>query len=150
MKLRLEWAKQVKLSDGSPEGLIYSLDHSPLPSTPGVYVFGRRYGKNFGALYVGKAQALRQRVRGQLKNLPLMLHVKNARKGERVLLPGQFIPRPGQETGTCIALPERALIRYFLSEGHDLVNKQRTKIKRHEVSFSKARHIVPRLMFLDR
>jgi hypothetical protein len=27
----------------------------------------------------------------------------------------------------------RALIRYFLSEGHDLVNEQGTRIRRHEL-----------------
>jgi hypothetical protein len=31
-------------------------------------------------------------------------------------------------------LIERALIRYFLSEGHDLVNKQGVRIRRHEIT----------------
>ena len=150
MKLRLEWGRQITLSDASRQNLIYSFDHSSLPEVAGVYVFGRRYGRNFEALYVGKAGVLRWRVRGQLKNLPLMLHLKNAKNGKRVLLIGRFIPKPGQKEEKCLVLLERVLIRYFLSEGHDLVNKQGARLRRHEVASIGSKRTVPRLMFLDR
>jgi hypothetical protein len=124
MKLQLEWARAMPLRDaGRFENLLYTLDYSELPETSGVYVLGRRYGRKFEALYVGKAGSIRWRVRGQLKNLPLMLHLKKAKSGKRIILAGRFVPRPGQQEAKCLTLLERALIRYFLSEGHDLVNK---------------------------
>jgi hypothetical protein len=71
MKLQLEWARPIPLRDaGREENLLYTFDYSKLPEVTGVYVLGRRFGRTFEALYVGKAGALRGRVRGQLKNLP--------------------------------------------------------------------------------
>jgi hypothetical protein len=99
---------------------------------------------------VGKAGALRGRVRGQLKNLPLMLHLKKAKTGKRIVLAARFISRPGQQEKKCLTLLERALIRYFLSEGHDLVNKQGVRLRRHEITSKNPRRLVPRLMFVDR
>ena len=150
MKLRLEWAHPMPLRNASrDENLLYSCDYAKLPTKAGVYVFGRRFGKNFEALYVGKANAIRWRVRGQLKNLPLMLHLKNAKSGERVVLAGRFIPRRGQQEAKCLRLLERALVRYFFSEGHDLVNKQGARLRRHEITL-RGSNSLPHLMFVDR
>lgn len=51
-----------------------------------------------------------------------------------------------------LALAERALIRYFLSEGHDLVNKQGTRLRRHELQSSGThpKRFFPRNMYLER
>jgi hypothetical protein len=76
----LEWGRPIQLRDGSRQNLIYSVDQSKLPKVAGVYVFGRHYGNNFEALYEGKANGLHGRIKGQLKNLPLMLHLKNCHK----------------------------------------------------------------------
>lgn len=149
MKLRLEWLRPLMLADASEQNMIYSFDFSKLPDTAGVYVFGRRYGKQFEALYVGKAGGLRWRTKGQLNNLRLMQHLKNAKSGKRVLLAGRFISKGGQQEKKCLDILERALIRYFLSEGHDLVNKQGTRLRRHEISSARSKN-VPRLMFVDR
>jgi hypothetical protein len=151
MKLRLEWGRPMPLRNaGRDENLIYGFDHTKLPVAAGVYVFGRRYGKNFEALYVGKANAIRWRVRDQFKNLPLMMHLKKAKNGKRVILAGRFVSKPGQKEQKCLSLLERALIRYFLSEGHDLVNKQGARLRRHEIVSAGSKRIVPRLMFVDR
>jgi hypothetical protein len=151
MKLQLEWARPMPLRDASrDENLIYTFDYSKLPETAGVYVFGRRYGRNFEALYVGKANTIRWRVRSQLKNLPLMLHLKKAKSGKRIILAGRFVSRPGQQEAKCLALLERGLIRFFLSEGHDLVNKHGARLRRHEITSKNPRRLIPRLMFVDR
>jgi hypothetical protein len=92
---------------GRHQNLLYTFDHRKLPIGAGVYVFGRRFGRNFEALYVGKANAIRWRVRGQLKNLPLMLHLKNGKIGKRVVLAGRFISKPGQQGKKCLTLLER-------------------------------------------
>lgn len=138
------------MKDATRENLIYSVDRAKLPNVAGIYVFGRRFGKSFEALYVGKATSIRGRLHGQFKNLPLMLHLKNARIGRRVVLIGNYVGSPGQNAARCITLVERALIRYFLSEGHDLVNKQGTRLRRHEIRSIGSARIVPALMFLDK
>ena len=82
MKLQLEWARAMPLRDARrDENLIYTVDWAKLPETCGVYVFGRRFGRNFEALYVGQAtNGIGARVRQQLKNLPLMLHLKGKKR----------------------------------------------------------------------
>lgn len=150
MKLRLEWMRPLTLVDASDQNLIYSFDFTKLPEVAGVYVFGRRYAKQFEALYVGKAGALRWRTKGHVNNLRLMQHMKNAKNGKRVLLAGRFIPKPGQQEDKCLGILERALIRYFLSEGHDLVNKAGTRLRRHEIVTVGSKREVPALMFVDR
>lgn len=153
MRMYLEWGRPILLSDGSKENLIYLIDRDSLPVAPGVYVFGRRRRNGeFEALYVGSAANLRSRVWGHQKNLPLMMHLKSARYGHRLVRAGVFKPRPGQKVEKCLPLIERALIRYFLSEGHDLANKQGTRLRRHEIA-SEGRHpnlFTPKLMFVDR
>jgi len=65
MELKLEWTRRIPLKNGAP-GLIYTVDLEKLPWAPGVYIFGRTFGRNFEALYVGRAQRIRGRIRGQL------------------------------------------------------------------------------------
>jgi hypothetical protein len=136
MILNVEWSRALPLRDGSKLNMIYTMAIDRVPRVPGVYIFGRRYGQNFEALYVGKANKIRGRVRGQFNNLRLMQHLKNAKSGKRVLLAGHFKAKPGQAKGKCLNLIERALIRHFLSEGHDLVNKQGVRLRRHEIESS--------------
>jgi hypothetical protein len=153
MKLYIEWENPIPLTDGSDQTLIYVVDPERLPNLSGVYVFGRRRRNGgFEALYVGKADNIRGRVWGHRKNLPLMMHLKNAKQGKLFVRAGVYRARPGQKPDRCIPIIERALIRYFLSEGHDLVNKAGTRLRRHEIS-TVGRHpnlFIPKLMFVDR
>ncbi len=153
MKLHVQWNRPVPLTDARRQGLIYWTDLDKLPDVPGVYVFGRRFGTGFEALYVGKAKNLRRRVKGHLtKNLRLMLRVKDARAGQRIILAGRFIAKPGQQEDKCLRLIERSLIRHFLSEGHDLSNIQGAKLRQHEV-ISAGKHpkqLIPKLMYLEK
>lgn len=152
MKLYLEWHNPVPLTDGSKQNLIYVVDPKRLPSAPGIYIFGRqRRTGGHEALYVGRAGNIRGRVWGHRNNLQLMVHLKNAKQGKIFVRVGVLKLRPGQKPEKCLAIIERALIRYFLSEGHDLVNKAGTRLRRHEIS-SVGRHpqrFIPRLMFVD-
>jgi hypothetical protein len=153
MKLFLNWENPIPLLDGSDQNLIYVVEPERLPKAAGIYVFGRRRRNGgFEALYVGKADNIRSRVWGHRKNLPLMMHLKNAKQGKLVVRAGIFNARPGQTPVKSIPIIERALIRYFLSEGQDLVNKAGTRLRRHEIS-TVGRHpnqFIPKLMFVDR
>lgn len=153
MKLHVAWEKPVPLKDASKQNLIYVVDPDRLPNLAGIYVFGRkRRNGGFEALYVGRADNIRARVWGHRKNLPLMMHLKQARQGKLVVRAGVFKARPGQRPEKCIPIIERALIRHFLSDGHDLVNKAGTQLRRHEIS-TVGRHpnqFIPKCMFVDR
>lgn len=151
MKLGVEWSSSIKLKDATNDNLIYKLDLDRMPRAAGVYVFGRKWGGQFEALYVGKAGKIRGRIKSQLNNLRLMQHLKNAKAGTRVVMIGRFIGKPGQQANRCLPLIERTLIRYFLSEGHDLVNVQGTRLRRHELA-SEGRHprnFIPKLMYVE-
>jgi hypothetical protein len=111
MKLKMEWTRQISLRSAAQSNLIYSVDEDKFPTASGVYVFGRRHGGGFEALYVGKANDIRGRLRGQFKNLPLMMHVKKVKTGKRILLVGCFHAKPGQKLARCLPIVERALLR---------------------------------------
>ncbi|MBI5362714.1 MAG: GIY-YIG nuclease family protein [Planctomycetes bacterium] len=133
MKLQLEWGRPVRLVDASQENMLYGVDLSRVSEEAGIYIFGRQYGQKFEALYVGQALRLRTRVKQHLNNLKRMKHLDDAKTGKRVVLGGTLITRQGQRLEKCLDIAERALIRHFLSEGHDLVNKQGTKLRQHEI-----------------
>ena len=139
MKLHVEWERPLALRDAKQNNMIYELTLDKVPDVRGIYVFGRRWGTQFEALYVGKATNIRGRVKSHLNNLSLTKHLSNAKTGKRVLLTGKLVMRRGQNRKKALILAERAFIRYFLSEGHDLVNKQGTWLRRHEVE-SSGRH----------
>ena len=59
----------------------------------GVYIFGRRWGSQFEALYVGKASNIRSRAKGHLNNLRLLLDSRwnfHSLPGEIVEIENQF------------------------------------------------------------
>lgn len=156
MKLTLRWGKRVPLRWDDDDNS-YSIDYKALPEAPGIYIFGRRHGKGFEALYVGKAESnVRSRIKGQMNNHDLMRHIEDAANGARFVLAAEFVTKNGNrptknKVTSAVPLIEKAFIRHFLSEGHDLVNKQGTRIKRHEIS-SDGQHpkkYFPRLIFLE-
>jgi len=152
MKIHLEWGKPFALRDAAAVNMIYDIDLSRIPKRSGVYAFGRTWGGEFEALYVGQATELRGRIKSQLNNLRLMQHLRNAKNGRRVVLAGELRTKPGQNLKSCLDLAERALIRHFLSEAHDLVNKQGTRLSRHEINSSGRypKKYFPRQIHLDR
>ena len=151
MRLNLEWRTPISLGDGSEDNLIYTCDRVDLPDEPGIYIFGRRHGASFEALYIGKATSLKDRVWTQFKNLPLMRHVEKAKNGERILVVGLFKALQGQQSDNCLPIIERALIRHFLERDDDLVNVHGTRLKIHEImsSGSASRHGIPGIIVVD-
>ncbi|QDU66748.1 GIY-YIG nuclease family protein [Engelhardtia mirabilis] len=133
MNLSLDWHKPIAVKRVTARTLEYAIDIDLVPREPGVYIFARRWGARYEALYVGKARRLRGRIQSHLNNRSLLNHLADARTGKRVLLLGLLQSRPGQQLDRCLTVAERALMRHFLSEGHDLVNIQGTKIRRHVV-----------------
>jgi hypothetical protein len=64
MNLHVEWGRPIQLKDAASGNGIYGLDLGKVTDGAGVYIFGRRWGSQFEALYVGKAGNIRSRVKG--------------------------------------------------------------------------------------
>lgn len=94
MKLYLEWSKPLRLKDASADKLIFKADTEELPAAAGLYVFGRRWGQQFEALYVGKAANIRSRVKSHFNNLRLMNHIKDAKNGQRIVYAATLVTKP--------------------------------------------------------
>lgn len=151
MELSIEWMRAIPLKRSRRHDLIYDVDLDSIESLPGVYVFARRWGSSYEALYVGRSENVRRRIRGHLNNLRLMSHVEHAKNGRRVLFTGFPLTRRGQQMPKVLATLEKAYIRHFLSEGHDLVNQQGTRIRRHEIEAVRApRGFIPARMYLEK
>lgn len=148
MNIEVVWSQPIPMKRTRSAG--YSVDLVRVPEASGVYVYGRRWGEGFEALYVGKALDIRSRINSQLNNLRLMSHVREAKAGNRVVVAGVIQTKGGQRIEKCLTLVEGALIRYYLSEGDDLVNVHGTLLRRHVISSSQTpRWLVPREMYLD-
>jgi hypothetical protein len=148
VNIEVQWSQPIPLKRLRSVG--YSIDLVRIPESSGVYVFGRRWGDRFEALHIGGALDIRDRINGQLNNVRLMSHIRDAKAGNRVLVAGVINTKGGQKIEKCLTLVENALIRHFLSEGDDLVNVQGTLLRRHVIhSIQTPRWLVPREMYLD-
>lgn len=128
MKLNLQWHKSIALGK-SP----YRIDLDEVPASPGIYVFLRKHGNNAEALYVGKATNLKNRLKQQLNNLKLMDGIKSSANGERRIVFAEFSSKQGQNAQKAISICETALIRYYLGQGHRLLNVTGTTLHYHEI-----------------
>jgi len=123
MKISLKWDKPIRLKDGTRFNQIYfwrGAGH--VPAKPGVYIFARKYGKNIPPLYIGQASKLRGRIEGQFNNLRLMMGIKNAQAGHRILLIARLSLKRGQRMAKVLDIIESAFIKNALAQGHDLLN----------------------------
>ncbi|WP_295972405.1 hypothetical protein [uncultured Xanthomonas sp.] len=146
MDLSVKWHAPINLLKGDKENLIYVAEGlDDWYDVPGVYMFARVFDEGVSPLYIGRAESLGARAWQHFKsNTRLMNGIKKATNGRKVLVLGEFSPKPGQSTKKCIALIERALIDHALTEGHKLLNVQGTRTPSHKVSFSGylgARHL---------
>ena len=65
-----------------------------------------------------------------------MKHIEDAKNGRRFLIYGRPVTKGGQKVDKVVTLLEKTMIRHFMSEGHDLVNQQGVRIRRHEIENS--------------
>ena len=65
-----------------------------------------------------------------------MKRIENSPKGEKVLVIGEYISKPGMSSEKAIRIVEKALIEHALTEGYELLNKSGTKTPKHTVQFS--------------
>ncbi|MFZ0739920.1 MAG: hypothetical protein WBL70_18640 [Candidatus Acidiferrales bacterium] len=156
MKIDLKWDKPIrlKLKHGSRANEIYrcpDLDHHS--GKAGVYVFARKFGKNVAPLYIGQASRLQSRLESQFNNLRLMMGVKNAHAGRRILLVARLRLKRGQRMNKVLDVVESALIKHSLAQGHDLLNQQGTKTSVHIIKSKgniSSRQVAPLTMLAEK
>jgi hypothetical protein len=157
VKIDLKWDKPIRLRDRSSKmNLIYACrdrDLKRIPDKAGVYVFARRFGQLIAPLYIGQSSSLKKRIDFQFGNARLMMGIKHADAGHRILLFARLRLHPGQQEQKVLDIVESALIKHALTEGHELLNKQFTKTKVHTVRSKgniSAKQIAPLYMYVER
>jgi hypothetical protein len=154
LKINLKWDKPMRLRDGSKRNLIYDCDDlERVSSKPGIYIFARRFGQSVAPLYIGQALKLRNRIEQQFNNVRLMMGLKQAQAGPRILLVARLTLHPGQQKKKVLDIVESALIKHALAEGHDLLNQQGTRTRVHAIRSkgnNSSRQIAPLTMYVER
>jgi hypothetical protein len=153
VKIDVKWDKPIRLKDGAKFNRIYVCSIDRIPAKPGVYIFARTFGKSVAPLYVGQALKLKNRIDGQFNNLRLMMGLKQADNGRRILLVGRLNLHRGQQKKKVLDIVESALIKHALAGGHDLLNQQGTKTKVHVIKSEGngwSRKAVPLKIFAER
>ena len=146
MDLDVFWHPPVDLHDGRDDNLILTCDLDEIPETPGVYAFARKHGENIEPLYIGRAGDLRSRIRGHFRtNVQLMQRIRDARNGRKVVLPGEWRAKRGQQQERALQVIEAGLIKYALAEGHEIFNIQGTKRPVHIINSAGNRDASPHL-----
>ena len=134
MDIKLQWQNPISLRDWADVSLIYNCDLRQIAERPGIYVFAREHGKSVSPLYIGRANNLRTRIKQQLDFTRLMKGVSSSLTGRRILLTAVLEPKRGQRIPNLLKIVESAYIENALSEGHELLNMQGTKIPSHTIT----------------
>ena len=154
MEIEIQWNRPIPLKKVNRGALIYDIDLEKVPDKNGIYIFARKFNRNYYALYVGESTAgtIRRRIRRHLNNLKLMRHLELAKIGKRVLITGIPLPKGGQNSKKITKILEKTFIRHFISEGHDLVNISGSRIRYHEINSKGRIHkkFIPSSIFLER
>jgi len=154
LKIDLKWDKPVRLKDGSKTNQIYAIRNlDRIPNRAGVYIFARSFGRSIAPLYVGQASRVRKRIDDQLNNVRLMMGVKNAQAGRRILLVAHLKLHPGQQEKKVLDIVESALIKHALAEGYELLNKQGVKTSVHVIKSkgnTSSKQVAPLRMLVER
>jgi hypothetical protein len=155
VRIDLKWDKPVRLKDGTKFNQVYyypSLDR--ISNKAGVYVFARSFGKLVAPLYVGQASRLRARIEQQFKNnVRLMISLKRADIGHRILLVGRLKLKRGQQKKKVLDIVESSLIKHALAQGHVLLNKQGVKTHVHSIKSKgnrSSKQVAPLTMLVER
>jgi hypothetical protein len=153
LKIDLKWEKPIRLKDGSKLFQFYAIPIPRLeriPNKPGVYVFARSFGQSIAPLYIGQTLRLRSRINDHLKSSGrLMMKIKRAQHGHRILLLGRLKLRRGQQKAKVLDIVERALIKHALASGYELLNVQGKKAKVHFIKSrgnTSSKQVAPRML----
>lgn len=112
MKIELNWLEPIEL--GSSTNLrenIKNFDLNEIPEIAGVYIFYREYGETQKALYVGKSENIRARMKAHFNSLALIEGLEEAPQGKKKLIFAEVKTR--SELKRALNQAEKALIQLY-------------------------------------
>jgi hypothetical protein len=137
MNLEIRWSQPLPLMDGDDVNLIYTVPGiDEWEEYPGVYMFCRIYNGVLSPLYIGRTKNIAKRIHQHLDTTKMMKEIQNSLNGEKVLIIGVLIKKPGQDEDASLKLVEKALINHALTEGYELINKAGTNPPYHSIQFN--------------
>ncbi|WP_437891303.1 hypothetical protein [Phytobacter sp. V91] len=128
----LYWHEPINLVD-----IDYNRKHElicQIPETYGIYIFHRRYAEFGEALYIGKASNLKRRISQELNAKELIEHIKEAKKGTKLLSFAELQAHGNCNKDKCIDDIESALIEISMYRGDHLFNTKKTKVYLQEIT----------------
>ncbi|MBJ9906695.1 GIY-YIG nuclease family protein [Acinetobacter bereziniae] len=126
MKVELDWYEPMEL--GSSRTLkenVKNFDFSLLPEIAGVYIFYREYGNYQEALYVGKSENIRTRMKAHFNSMKLIDGLIDTPKGQKKLIFAEVKSR--SDLARALAQAEKGLINQLDDEKHPLLNRKLMK-----------------------
>jgi hypothetical protein len=153
LNFKASWHRPIELVDGGNLNLVYTVKRfDSFPDEAGAYIFARMFGKTIFPLYIGEAASIRKRIKQHLENnVKLVNGVKKSGRGKKVVLFCTVRTSSDERRDAMLGILQRALIEHALSEGHDLLNVQLTKLAVHSISFTGNRfseQLSPRKIFV--
>ncbi|NUE92389.1 GIY-YIG nuclease family protein [Acinetobacter seifertii] len=126
MQVELEWYEPIELGSSSTlKENVKNFDLSLIPEISGVYIFYREYGNYQEALYVGKSENIRMRMKSHFNSIKLVDGLIDTPKGQKKLIFAEVKTR--SDLGKALAQAEKGLINQLDDEKHPLLNRKLMK-----------------------
>ncbi len=118
-------ADSLASTEGGVSFSVKNFDFSLLPEISGVYIFYREYGNYQEALYVGKSENIRTRMKAHFNNMKLIDGLIDTPKGQKKLIFAEVKSR--SDLAKALAQAEKGLINQLDDEKHPLLNRKLMK-----------------------
>ena len=126
MNLELDLYYPIELGSSSTlKENVKNFDLSLLPEISGVYIFYREYGDYQEALYVGKSENIRTRMKAHFNSIKLIDGLVDTPKGQKKLIFAEVKTR--SDLAKALAQAEKGLINQLDDEKHPLLNRKLMK-----------------------
>lgn len=129
--LNLNWHEEINLID-----IEFERKHQiikDIPNTSGIYIFWRKFADTHECLYIGIADNLQRRIDQQLNHRELIEHIKDAKKGPKLLSYAEIKMHSKCNVKDYLDRLETFLIAEAINNEHNLFNKKKTKSHLNEV-----------------
>ena len=126
MLVELDWYEPIELGSSSTlKENVKNFDLSLLPEISGVYIFYREYGEYQEALYVGKSENIRTRMKAHFNSIKLIDGLVETPKGKKKLIFAEVKTR--SDLAKALTQAEKGLINQLDDEQHPLLNRKLMK-----------------------
>jgi hypothetical protein len=126
MNVELDWHEPIELGSSSTlKENVKNFDLTLLPEISGVYIFYREYGAYQEALYVGKSENIRTRMKAHFNSIKLIDGLVDTPKGQKKLIFAEVKTR--SDLAKALAQAEKGLINQLDDEKHPLLNRKLMK-----------------------